>query len=125
MAYQESWIESFKQMNIMTALALAMFTVTGLVMTELAQLVIDYLTTYRFLPFGVTMMSAAMIFASSGTRDARHYHPVEWAVVGMTGVLVVGNAFLVEVQDVITNNEPWGAIIVMVLMVVAAAILAR
>uniref|UniRef100_UPI001186A34D hypothetical protein n=1 Tax=Haladaptatus cibarius TaxID=453847 RepID=UPI001186A34D len=93
----------------MTATALMFFALCGLVMTGLANDVIDYMTKYKFLPLALSFGAYAIVFASSGTRDPRYYHQAEWVLVSFTGVLMVAHAFLTEIQDLVTQYDPWAS----------------
>ena len=128
MAYRtggSSWVSSFQKLNIVTSAALMVFAVLGLIMTGLAGQLIDLLETHQYLPMAASFGVMMVIFASSGTRDVRYYHPVEAAIVTVCVVFMVAYGALVEVQDVIIQYEPWSSILVLVLMMVTGAILAR
>jgi glucose-6-phosphate-specific signal transduction histidine kinase len=116
---------AFMDLNIGVAFALMFFAVSGLIMTGLAADVIDLMTRYRYLPLAASMGAYAVTFAASGTRDPRYYHPVEWMIVTSTGVLMVSHAVLSEIQDLVTQYDPWASIVIMALMVITGAILAR
>jgi len=116
---------SFQRLNIFVAFALMVFTVTGLTQLGLMLQVVELLTRYKFLPLGATYGAYMTIFAASGTRDPRYYHPVEWFAVSGVLVFMTLHAFLAEVQNLVASYDPWASAVIMVFMVVAGAILAR
>ena len=120
-----SWTASFQKLNIVTSAALMIFAVLGLIMTGLAGDLIDLLEQYQYLPMAASFGVMMVIFASSDARDVRYYHPVEAAIVTVCVVFMVAYGALTEVQDVITQYEPWSSILVLALMMVTGAILAR
>ena len=123
--HNHSTWDAYMDLNIGTAIALMFFAVAGLVMTGLAADAIDLMTTYKFLPVAASFGAYAVVFASSGTRNPEYYHPAEWMMVTFTGLLMIGHAFLTEIQDIVTQYDPWSSIAVMILMVLTGAILAK
>ena len=109
----------------MTALAMMVFAVMGLIMTGLAGQAVELMEQHQFLPLAASLGALAVIFASSGTRDFRYYHPVESIIVGLTGLAMLAHAFLTDFQDFLASYDPWGAVVLLLLMVVTSAILAR
>ncbi|ELZ23635.1 hypothetical protein C475_15228 [Halosimplex carlsbadense 2-9-1] len=120
-----SAFQAYKQLDIGTALALMFFAVVGLVQTGLMLDIVDMLTQYKFLPLAGSFAAYAIVFASSGTRNPQHYHPLEWAIVSVTAVIMTAHATLAEVQTLVTNTSPWSSILIMGLMVVCGAVLGK
>ena len=120
-----STLDAYMDLNIGTAIALMFFAVAGLVMTGLAADVIDLMNQYKFLPLAASFAAYAVVFASSGTRNPNYYHPAEWMLVTITGLFMLGHAFLTEIQDLVASYDPWASIAVMIVMVLTGAILAK
>jgi hypothetical protein len=120
-----SAFRAYKQLDIGTALALMFFAVVGLVQTGLMLDIVDMLTRYKFLPLAGSFAAYALVFASSGTRNPQHYHPLEWAIVSVTAVIMTAHATLAEVQTLVTNTSPWSSVLIMGLMVICGAVLGK
>jgi len=120
-----SALDAYRDLNLGTAIALMFFAVVGLVQTGLMLDIVDLLTQYKFLPLAGSYAAYAIVFASSGTRNPEDYHTAEWIVVSFTGALMLGHAFLVEIQDLVASFDPWSSVLVMSLMVVTGAILGK
>lgn len=119
------FVEALRCLNVVTAFAMMAFAVMGLIMVGIAGDVVTIMETYKFLPLSVTFGAYAVIFASSGTRNPEHYHPAEWFIVALTGVLMIAHAVLAEVQSLIESAWPYGPVAVLLLMTITSAILAR
>jgi hypothetical protein len=117
--------DAFWNMNLGVTLAMMVFAIAGLVQTGLMMDIVEFMTTYKFLPLAASFGAYVVAFAVSGTRDPRYYHPVEYGVVMLTGGVMVAHTGLTEVQDFVASYDPWASIGVMTLMVVTGAILAR
>lgn len=120
-----SIMSSFRDMSLLTAFALAMFTFASAVQLGLAQEIINWLTQYQFAGLAATFMALALIFASSNTRDPRYYNPVEWTLVVLFGLLSVSYTMLAEIQSLVANFEPWSQVVMFALYLGAAAVVSR
>jgi len=120
-----SALDAYRDLNLGTAIALMFFAVVGLVQTGLMLDIVDLLTQYKFLPLAGSFAAYAVVFASSGTRNPQHYHTAEWIVVSLTAVVMITHAVMVEIQELVSNLQPWASIVIMVLMVVTGAILGK
>ena len=119
-----SWGEALFNLNIVTASAMMVFAVLGLIMVGIAGDVVSLMETYKFLPLAAAFACYSVIFASSGTRNPEHYHPAEWFVVVLTALLMVAHTVLIEVQNIVMGSLPV-TVLVLLLMNLTAAILAR
>lgn len=124
-SHQRGYVEAFQSLNIVTALAMLAFGVMGLIMVGLAGDVVSLMETHQYLPLAVSMMAYAVIFASSGTRNPEYYHPAEWFIVVLTGIVMIAHAALAEFQQIVADLWPFGAIVVLFMMILTSAILAR
>ena len=125
MARYKSIEATFKDLNILTALGITAFTVLSLTMLGITGDAVSLMETYQWLPLTGTLAAMVIVFISSGTRDPSYYHPVEMVWVGVSVVVMGANAFLVEFQDLVASFDPWGTVVVFVVILVATAILAR
>jgi len=116
---------AFQSINLVSAVAMMVFTISGFVMTGIAGQVVDYLHSYQFLPLGLSFGALALAFASSDTRDPRYYHPAEWGIVLGTGAMMGLHAFVPQVTDLVANNNPHAGLGVVAIMLVCSAIVAR
>lgn len=117
--------DAFWNMNLGVTIAMMVFAIAGLVQTGLMMDIVEFMTTYKFLPLAASFGAYIVAFAVSGTRDPRYYHPVEWGIVMVTGVIMVAHTAFAEIQDLVAQYDPWASIAVMTIMVVTGAILAR
>lgn len=117
-------IRAFQNLSILTASALSLFVFTSLVMLGIAGDIISWMESYRLMPATIAFASLAMVFASSQTRDARHYHAVEWGIVLASIALMVAYSFLDGIQTTVTGSTPLqiGAFL---LFMAASAVLSR
>ncbi|MEY7852279.1 hypothetical protein AB7C87_24110 [Natrarchaeobius sp. A-rgal3] len=121
-----SFSETIMDLNIWSALLLAIFTIATLIMTGLAIELVEFLTQWRFLPGTITLISLIGLFLASGTRDPYHYHPAEKLYIGAIAVFSVVFSAFDPFYDVVTGfYDPLGGIIVFGLMTIAAAVLMR
>lgn len=126
MSYQNGSIwAAFSKLNVVTAFAMIVFAISGLIMTGLASTIIDLLETHTMAPLLVSVFSLMIIFASSGTRDVRYYHPAESLFVGGVVVVMFSHAFVPQVSDFVAANNPISGAGVFVLLVAASAIVGR
>lgn len=121
---RSTW-DAFQSINLISAIAMMVFAISGFVMTGIAGTVIDYLHTYQFLPLGMSFGAIALAFMTSDTRDPRYYHPAESAFVVGTMALMGAHAFMTEVQDFVAQHNPISGAVVIVVMVIASAIVSR
>ncbi|WP_135365889.1 hypothetical protein [Halosimplex halophilum] len=120
-----SALDAYRELNIVTALALMGFAVVGLVQTGLMLDIVELLTQYKFLTLAVSFAAFAVIFASSDTRNPDNYHVVELLTIAVTSIVMIAHAAFVEVQNLVSNLDPFASIVVMILMVVTGAILGK
>ncbi|PSQ31651.1 hypothetical protein BRD16_01700 [Halobacteriales archaeon SW_6_65_46] len=117
--------QAFSNLNVVTAFAMILFAISGLIMTGLAGSIINVLETHQFAPLMVSVFALMVVFASSGTRDVRYYHPAETAFVGVTVVVMFAHAFLTQVSEFIISNNPISGAAVFVLLIATSAIVGR
>lgn len=73
----------------------------------------------------VSLVSLVVAFASSDTKDWRHYETYEQALVGVAVVAMVGTEYLTEISDLVVNNEPTVGILFFGLSMGAWGVLSR
>ncbi|GGL60263.1 hypothetical protein [Halocalculus aciditolerans] len=118
-------MDAYQSVSVVTSFAILLFGVSGAVMLGLATPVIDFLTTYKFLPLAVTGLSLAVIFASSSTRDPRYYHPAEYGVVVATMIVLLAYAFLGEFQAMVSDIGLPARAVLLAMQLAAGGVVAR
>lgn len=125
MSYNRSTWDAFQSINLISAIAMMVFAISGFVITGIAGTVVDYLHTYQFLPLGLSFGALALAFMTSDTRDPRYYHPAESGFVVATMAFMAIHAFMTEVQDLVAQYNPVSGLLVIAVMVIASAIVSR
>lgn len=73
----------------------------------------------------IGMGALVVAFASSDTKDWKHYDTWEQAVVALAVVLMVSGEYISEVATLLSNNQPVAGIVAFALSMAAWGVLAR
>ncbi|WP_139173523.1 hypothetical protein [Natrialba sp. SSL1] len=117
-------LDALNRLNIIAAAALGAFFFLGLVMVGLAGDVVSWLESNRYLPLMFSYLMMAIAFLSSGSRDPNQYHWFEKVFVALVMgfmLLFAWPAFVAEMMV----YAPVSQVLVLGLMAIATAILAR
>lgn len=117
----------YADLNTVPAVMGIVFAVTAAV--QFLGATISFTTpVYTFDPTHALVLGLVVLivaFASSDTKDWRHYETWEQGAVALAVLLMVGNEYLVEIQDILTQNSPHAAYIAFVVSMMAWGILSR
>ena len=121
----QGWIESFKDLSILTASGLILYTFSSATMLGLTDNIVKMLERNTWMPFTASLAALVLVFVASGTRDPSDYHPVETFVVLGSVVLMAAYSFLTPFANAVDTAGMWVSVPMLVMLIVASAILSR
>lgn len=122
---QQGWIESFKDLSILTATGLILFTFSSATMLGLTTEIVTMLEQHTWMPFTAALASLVLVFVASGTRDPSDYHPVESFVVLGSVTIMAAYSFLDPFASAVNTAGLWVSMPMLIMLIVASAILSR
>lgn len=121
----QSMLGSFKNLNIITGLALAAFLALGFWVTGLAGEAVDLLDANPVAALVASLITLIVLFASSNTRSMERYHPAEMALVFLAIGLMVCLQFLTSFGEFVASAQPITGGVIMLLMLIAGLIVGK
>ena len=101
-----SFLDDYTQLNTLPAVTGVLFAVASSVQFLGAQISLAT-PSYTFDPAHAMLVSVLMLvlaFASSETKDWRHYDPMEQGVVGAAAIAIVGGEYVTEINDLVMTS---------------------